>query len=266
MVVVWTAGVDIGSVTTKMVVLADGIVISRCITISGGNYRQAAEQALASALSNAGLSKDNISHIVATGFGAANVPFQARKVTEIAAHARGIHHLFPQVRTVIDIGGQATRVVKLNGHGEAIDFVVSEKCASGSGRFLEVMARVLQTPLEEFGPLSSKSTKQVQFTTSCAVFAESEAISRIAEGAAKEDILAGVHESMAIKVVSLVQRVRLEKEVAFTGGGARDVGLVRSIEEKLGEKLLVPVEPVLTAALGAALIAWASVDSSRTIV
>jgi len=143
----------------------------------------------------------------------------------------------------------------VNGRGEAIDFVVSEKCASGSGRFLEVMARVLQTPLEEFGALSSKSTKQVQFTTSCAVFAESEAISRIAEGAAKEDILAGVHESMAIKVVSLVQRVRLEKEVAFTGGGARDVGLVRSIEDKLGEKLLVPPEPVLTGALGAALLA-----------
>ncbi len=252
---IYVAGIDIGSVTTKVVVLADGIVIIRCTTIYGDHFRQAAERALASALSNAGLSKDNISHFVATGFGAANVPYQAQKVTEIAAHARGIHHLFPLVRTVIDIGGQATRVVKVNGRGEAIDFVVSEKCASGSGRFLEVMARVLQTPLEEFGALSSKSTKQVQFTTSCAVFAESEAISRIAEGAAKEDILAGVHESMAIKVVSLVQRVRLEKEVAFTGGGARDVGLVRSIEDKLGEKLLVPPEPVLTGALGAALLA-----------
>ena len=257
MVVAWTAGIDIGSVTTKVVVLADGIILSQCVTSSGGDYRRAAEQAMTSALAKVGLSIDNISHMVATGFGAANVPFKAQKVTEIAAQSRGIHHLFPQVRTVIDIGGQATRVVKVNGRGEAVDFVVSEKCASGSGRFLEVMARVLQTPLEEFGALSFKSTKQVQFTTSCAVFAESEAISRIAEGAAKEDILAGVHESMAIKVVSLVHRVRLEKAVAFTGGGAMDVGLVRAIESRLGEKLLVPMEPVLTGALGAALIAWA---------
>lgn len=250
----WTAGIDIGSVTTKAMVLEDGAVAGSEVRLSGGDYRKAAETVLEAALARAGLSRASIRKIVVTGSGAASSPYEAQKVTEIAAHSRGIHHLFPQARTVIDMGGQATRVVKMNAQGEPLDFVVSEKCASGSGRFLEVMARVLQTPLDEFAALAARSSTAVQFTTSCAVFAESEAISRIAEGASKEDILAGVHDSMAIKVVSLVQRLRLVKEVAFTGGGARDAGLVRSIEARLGEKLLVPVEPVFTAALGAALL------------
>ncbi|MBI4287228.1 MAG: 2-hydroxyglutaryl-CoA dehydratase [Chloroflexi bacterium] len=255
MAVIWIAGVDIGSVTAKAVVVKDGVMAGSEVIRSGGDYRKAAETVLGAILARAGLSTSELARIVVTGSGAANVPYEAGRATEISAHSKGVHHFFPQVRTVIDMGGQATRVMKVNLQGEAVDFVVSEKCASGSGRFLEVMARVLQTPLEEFAVLSARSREVVQFTTSCAVFAESEAISRIAEGASKEDIMAGVHDSMAVKVVSLVQRVRLEKEVAFTGGGARDQGLVKAIESRLGEKLLVPPDPLLTGALGAALLA-----------
>ena len=164
--------------------------------------------------------------------------------------------MLPSARAIIDVGGQSTKVIKLDEAGRAVDFVVSEKCAAGSGRFLQVIARVLGVPLEEIGPLSLKATKVVKLTTSCAVFSESEAISRIAEGENKEDILAGVHAAIASKIVSLVERARTDGDCSITGGGAKDIGLVKAVEEKIACRLLVPEEPQITAALGAALIAW----------
>jgi len=249
------AGIDIGSAFSKAVVVAGSELVSYHIIPSGGNYKLAADEVAGRALSEAKLSFNDIAYVVATGYGAANVAFSNQVATDIACQSRGVYNLFPSARTVIDIGGQFSRVFKVGEGGRATAFVLSEKCAGGSGRFLQVIARVLLIDLKEIGQLSLKSKNKLDFNTGCAVFAESEAISRIAEGASKEDILAGVHRALAAKVQNLVERVGLEPDCALIGGGAKDIGLVRSIEEGLGLSLLVPEEPQIVAALGAALIA-----------
>ena len=248
-------GVDIGSAFSKAVVLAGGKLISYHIIPSGGNYRLTADEVVKGALTKAKLSFGDIANTVATGYGGSNVSIAHRLVTDISCQSRGIFHLFPSVRTVVDIGGQFSRVIKLDDRGRAIAFLMSEKCAGGSGRFLQIIAHVLQIDLEEIGPLSLKSKKKINFNTGCAVFAETEALSRIAEGAAIEDILAGVHYALAAKIQNLVERLGIKQDVALTGGGAKDIGLVRSIEETLKITALVPEEPQIVAALGAALIA-----------
>ncbi len=251
---VYVAGVDIGSAFSKAVIV-ESEVVSYHITPSGGNYKLAAGGVIRQALTEANLSFNNIAYIVATGYGATVVTGHNEVVSDISCQGRGIVYIFPKVRTVIDIGGQFSKVSKVDDRGRATAFVQSEKCAGGSGRFLQLMTRVLRIDLNEIGQLSLKSKRKLDFTTGCAVFAETEAISRIAEGALKEDILAGVHRAMAAKVENLVKRVGLEPECALIGGGAKDIGLVRSIEEKLALSLLVPEEPQIVAALGAALIA-----------
>lgn len=253
---IYVAGIDSGAAYSKAVILGDGTMVSYHVMPSGNNYRGTAREVFQIALDKAGLKLPEIALIVSTGYGAANVPFEKEQITEISCQARAIGHLFPSARTVIDIGGQSTKIIKLDKQGRPADFMVNEKCAAGSGRFLQVIARVLGVPLEEIGPLSLKAKKVVKFTTSCAVFTESEAVSRVAEGAKKEDILAGVHNAIAIKVATMVERVRMEKDCVITGGGAKDIGLVKSVEENTACKLLVPPEPQITAALGAALIAW----------
>ncbi len=251
---VYTAGVDIGSAFTKAAIVS-GELLAYHILPSGGNYKLTADEALNGTLAKANLSTMDIAYVVATGYGAANVSLASETITEVACQARGISYFFPSVRTVIDIGGQYTRVIKVDDRGKATAFMLSEKCASGSGRFLQVIARVLRITLDEIGPLSLESRERVEFNTGCAVFAESEAISRIAEGAAKEDILAGVHRAMAAKTLNLVERTGLEAECAIIGGGAKDIGLVKSIEEALGLSVLVPEEPQMVSTLGAALLA-----------
>jgi predicted CoA-substrate-specific enzyme activase len=166
-----------------------------------------------------------------------------------------MHRIFPSVRTVIDVQGMSSQVIRLDDEGRVVNFVASERCAAGSGRFLDVIANVLRIDLEDVGSLSLKSKNPVVFTTGCAVFGESEAISRVSEGASKEDILAGVHKALANKVSTLVDRVGLEKDCAISGGGALNIGLVRSVEEKLGIPLLVPPQPQFINAIGAAIVA-----------
>ena len=251
---VYTAGIDIGSAYAKTVIISNGLVVYH-IMPSGGNYKLTADETIKAALAKAELSAGDITYIIATGYGAAKVSFAHETTTEISCQARGVSLLFPSARTAIDIGGQFTRVFKIDDRGRATAFVLSEKCASGSGRFLQVIARVLHIDLNEIGPLSLKSRQRVDFSTGCAVFAESEAVSRIAEGTAKEDILAGIHRAMAAKTVNLVERIGLEPDCTLIGGGAKDIGLVKSIEESLKLRLLVPEEPQIAAALGAALIA-----------
>ena len=253
---IYIAGIDIGASFSKAVILGEGKVVAYHIMPSGKNYRETAEKVMQAALDKAKLGRQDIALTLATGYGAANVSFASQQLTEISCQARGIKHLLPSARAIIDVGGQSTKVIKLDEAGRAVDFVVSEKCAAGSGRFLQVIARVLGVPLEEIGPLSLKAKKVVKLTTSCAVFSESEAISRIAEGENKEDILAGVHAAIASKIVSLVERARTDGDCSITGGGAKDIGLVKAVEEKIACRLLVPEEPQITAALGAALIAW----------
>jgi predicted CoA-substrate-specific enzyme activase len=251
----WFLGIDIGSETSKGVVARDGSPEVYHLLQSGINYREASLRLRKELLRKAGLRLKDTAYTVATGQGAGNVPYRDLKVTDIRCCARGINSIFTSVRTVIDVQAQSSQVIRLNEKGQVIDFVVSEKCAAGSGRFLEVMANVLQIAIEEIGPLSLKSQNPTTFTTGCAVFGESEAISRVAEGVLEEDILAGVHRSLANKISALISRVGLAKDCAISGGGALDIGLVRSIEDTLGIQLLIPPKPQFVTALGAAMIA-----------
>jgi len=250
-------GIDIGSGSSKGVITKDGELLASHLLPSGVNYRAAAEKLREELLAKAGLTTENIAYTVATGQGSANVTFCNQKVTDLRCCARGINRIFPSVRTVIDVQAQSSQVIRLSESGQVTNFVVSEKCAAGSGRFLEVIANVLQIELKDIGPLSLKSKNPVTFTTGCAVFGESEAISRVAEGSAKEDILAGVHRALADKISALIDRVGLEKDCAISGGGGLDVGLIKRLEEKLGVKLLVPPQPQMVTAFGAAIMAEA---------
>ena len=249
------AGVDIGSSFIKAVLVSQTQIVSAEIIPSGGSYREAAQGVLEATLSKARIGIEKLSGIVVTGIGAESTPFQARQFSDISCQAKGCHHLFPSARIVIDIGGQFTRAVKLTPQGSLSNFLMSEKCATGSGRFLQVIARILNIKIEDIGPLSLRSRSPVEFSTNCAVFAESETVSRIAEGARIEDILAGVHRAMAAKAAMLVKMLKMEPDVVITGGGGEDAGLVSAVGEALGVKILVPDQPRLTAALGAAFLA-----------
>lgn len=246
------AGLDMGSVSIKSVVIKNGRIVSSGLVPSSGAYKAAAENVTKQVLADAGIALEDLSGMVITGIGAPSAPFEGRQVSDVACHARGCYTVFPTVRTIIDIGGQFTKVAKVTERGDIADFLMSEKCATGSGRFLQVISRILRIPIAEIGPLSLQSQNPVEFSTNCAVFAESETISRIAEGAKPADILAGVHRAMAAKVNMLAKRVKLEPDIVVTGGGGEDAGLVAAIGNAIGRKVLVPEKPRLTAAFGAA--------------
>jgi predicted CoA-substrate-specific enzyme activase len=250
----YVLGIDVGSSYAKAVVLREGSLLSYATMPSGGKYAEVARKVSTAVIEKTGLSDPDISTTIATGYGAAAVDFADRTVADISCHAAGIYHLFPSARTVVDIGSQFSRAIKLDERGRATNFVQNEKCAGGSGKFLQVIARILHMSVEEIGVLSLESTSPVDFTTGCAVFAESEAVSRISEGARPADILAGVHKAIAAKIVNLVVRLGLAEDCAVTGGGAKDMGLVRTLANELGVPVLVPEEPQISAALGAALL------------
>ncbi len=251
----WFMGIDIGSGTSKGVITKDGELLAYHLLPSGANYRVAAQKLREELLAKAGLRPEDIAYTVVTGYGAGNVPFSGYEVADLRCCARGISTIFPSVRTVIDVGEQSSQVIRLSEEGQVTNFAVSEKCATGSGRFLNIIANVLRIDFKDIGPLSLRSKNPVNFTTGCAVFGESEAVSRVAEGISKEDILAGVHKALADKISALIDRVGLEKQCAISGDGGLDVGLIKSLEEKLGIQLLVPPQPQIIMALGAAIMA-----------
>lgn len=247
------AGVDIGSTMTKVVIENEGIVAS-IIGPTGAEQRRLANVVMQEALSQASLPFQEVAYVVATGYGRINVPFADRQVTEISCHARGVRSLFPTARTVIDIGGQDCKGISL-ADGRVVNFIMNDKCAAGTGRFIEVIAEALGVALEEVGEISLRSQHRVKVSSICTVFAEQEVVSRLSEGVAVEDILAGIHDAMAERIHNMVQRIRLEPDVVLTGGGAKNVGLVQALQDRLGCPLLLPPEPLLTGALGAALVA-----------
>ncbi len=249
------AGLDMGSVSIKAALVCEGRMMASSLIPSGGNYKSGATKVMEDVLRQTGIAFEQIEGLVITGLGAQSSPFSGRQVSDISCHAKGCHNLFPSTRTIIDIGGQFTKAARITDKGRIADFLMSEKCATGSGRFLQVISRILNVPLDEIGPLSMQSEKPVEFSTNCAVFAESETISRIAEGAKPADILAGVHRAMAAKVAMLVKRLKLEPDVVLTGGGGEDEGLVEAIGLALRLKIFVPHNPRLTAAFGAACLA-----------
>jgi len=251
----WFMGVDIGSAHSKGVITRDLEFVASHIVISGANYRTSADIIKTELIAKVNVTQNDITNTVATGSGADNVCFAGQKASDIVCTARGINKVFPQARTVIDVASQSSRVIRLNEKGIVTNFTVSEKCAAGSGRFIEVIANVLRISLSDFGQLAARSSSPVTFSTGCAVFGESEAITRISEGIRKEDIAAGANKALASNISSLVKKLKLEEPCAVCGGGALNTALVKAIESELNTNLLVPPHPQLITALGAAIIA-----------
>ena len=248
-------GIDVGSGYSKAVVCENKTLKSYAVMSSGGDYKDSARKITEEALEKINLKMQDIAYSIAAGYGASMVDFADRTSTDISCHAKGVHSLFPSVRTVIDIGAQYSRAIRLDESGGIINFIMNEKCAGGSGKFLQIIARILRMDVNDISSLSLTATKPVEFTTACAVFAESEAVSRISEGALPADILAGLHNAMASKITTLITRIGLMPDFAVTGGGAKDLGLVKAIESELEKSVLTVEEPQITAALGAALLA-----------
>jgi len=248
-------GVDIGSTMTKVVLIdTTDNILSAVKGPTGPEHRRLANEVMKKALEQANLQLDEISYIVATGYGRVNVPFADEQITELSCHARGVSSIFPNVRTAVDIGGQDAKCLKIN-NGKLIDFVMNDKCAAGTGRFLEVVAAALDIRLEDLGALSLKSTKKVSISNVCTIFAQQEIVARLSEGEKVEDIIAGLHLALASRVATLARRLKIEPDVVLTGGVAKNIGMVKAMKESLGCELLVPEEPLLTGALGAAILA-----------
>ena len=248
-------GVDIGSAFTKAVLIEQDMLLSYYIVRSAGNYREIAEEAIAQTLAHAQVSQDSVRAIATTGYGANNVAQPHKVFTEVVCQATGIVHLLPDVRTIIDAGDMYCRVIRTDEKGKALSFLTNATCAGGSSRVLEIVADVLKVDLDQIGELSLKAENRVDLNTGCAVFAETDVVSLIAEGNPKEDILAGLNRSLATQIYSLVERIGMENECALIGGGAKNIGLVRSLEELMGITLVIPEEPQVVAAYGAALLA-----------
>jgi (R)-2-hydroxyacyl-CoA dehydratese activating ATPase len=246
------AGLDIGSTMTKVVVIGDGVKVA-LIGPTGPEHRKLANKVMKDALRQAGLRFRDLSYVVATGYGRINVPFADKQVTEITCHARGLSSLLPTVRTVVEIGGQDTKGITVR-DGKVLNFVMNDKCAAGTGRFLEIIADSLGVPLAQLGELSLKAERPTPISNMCTVFAEHEVINQLANGEPVENLIAGVHEAMATRIYALIQKLKVQKDIAVAGGGGKNVGLIRALERKFGVSLLVPPEPLITGALGAALI------------
>jgi predicted CoA-substrate-specific enzyme activase len=249
------AGVDIGSTMTKVVLMdKSSNLLSTIKGPTGPEYRQLANEVMRQALEQASLQIDDISYIVATGYGRLNVPFADRQITELSCHARGVSSLFPNVRTVIDIGGQDAKCMKID-NGRLVSFVMNDKCAAGTGRFLEVTAATLGIRLEDMGDISLKAIKKIQISNLCTIFAQQEVVALLSRGEKLENILAGLHDALANRVAALARRLGIEPDLVLTGGVAKNTGIVRAMKESLGCEIFVPEEPLLTGALGAAILA-----------
>lgn len=249
------AGIDIGSLTTEVVILAGDEMLSYSIVPTLSSSEAAAVSAYEAALSLAGITRTDVQSVVTTGYGRTSIDFADRAITEITCHALGARRLFHEAKTVIDIGGQDSKVIRLSDDGRVEDFSMNDKCAAGTGRFLEVMARSLDTSLDCLGSLSEMSSADLRISSTCTVFAESEVVALVAKGVPKEDIIRGLHRSVAERVYAMITRLRAEPPFVMTGGVAKNSGVVAALEERLGTKALLPDEPQIVGALGAAIVA-----------
>jgi len=253
---IYSGGVDVGSTQTKAIILDENRqIVGRSLINTGAYVTQAADRAFREAAADAKINADQVSYVVGTGYGRYKVTFGNAQITEISCHARGANLLFPKTRTVIDMGGQDAKGIRVDENGAVRDFVMNDKCAAGTGRFLSNAAETVGVSLDEIGPISLKAKKQVRLSTVCAVFVESDIMSYLAEGKTVEDILGGVHSAIAARTIALVRRVGIEPEVAFTGGVSRNVGMVKALEEKLGFPVNVCEDSHYIGAIGAALFA-----------
>jgi len=257
------AGVDVGAATAKTVIMLDGKVAGQAVIPTGDRIVVAAENVTRLALEKAGMWRDGFNfedgfdYVISTGYGRHGVPFANKAVTEIICHAQGAHFLLPATRTIIDIGGQDSKAIGLDENGNVINFVMNDKCAAGTGRFLEVMAEVLGVTIDELGPIALKSHTPCQISSTCTIFAESEVVSLRAEGQLREDLIAGIVRAVSHRVAVMAKTVGFKREVAFTGGVAKNIGVKKALEDEINIEIIVPEQPQTMGALGAALLAKA---------
>lgn len=255
-------GVDIGALTVKVVLLnEEGCPVYRVVRPGGYRAHEVARALVHEGLAKVGQRPGDVQAAVVTGYGRvlcdlSDLVTRSEQRSEISCHALGVHHLVPQARTVVDIGGQDSKVIRLNGKGQVVDFAMNDRCAAGTGRFLEVMAQALGVALEELGPLALRARERVPISSTCTVFAESEVVSHLARGADRAAVAAGLHEAIALRIKGLVARVGVEPEVVLTGGVAQNPAVVEWLGRVLERPVLIPPEPQVTGALGAALYAW----------
>ncbi len=252
----YTMGVDVGSASSKVLILKDGKDVVAAEVVQVGTGSSGPQKALEMAYEVSGLSREDISYIVATGYGRFNFPGADKQISEISCHAKGIVFLVPTARTIIDIGGQDAKAIRLDDKGGIKQFFMNDKCAAGTGRFLEVMARVLETTLDEMAGLDEQATDTAPISSTCTVFAESEVISQLSNGVSRNNIIKGVHLSVASRACGLAYRGGVEKDVVMTGGVAKNAGVVRAVAGVLKTEVIVAPNPQTTGALGAALFAY----------
>lgn len=250
-----TAGIDMGSKTIKVVILKDGEITGKSMVLAGFESRESAEKAFQLALDAAGVTIDEIDNIVSTGAGRKNAPHSKGEITDVGGDAKGALSMFPNARTVIDVGAEEGRAIRCNENAKVVDFALNEKCAAGAGAFTESMSRALEVTLEELGRLSLESDQQIPMNAQCAVFAESEVVSLLHAKTPKKDISRAVHDAIASRIISLVRKVGFEPDVVLIGGVAHNVGFVDALKRGLECDVIVPDEPDYIGAYGAALAA-----------
>jgi predicted CoA-substrate-specific enzyme activase len=243
-----TVGIDVGSISAKAAVVKDGALLAGKVILTGYNAKNAGKKVFDALLEEQGIVRGAVDRIVATGYGRNSVDFADKAITEITCHAAGANFQDPAVRAVIDIGGQDSK-------GRVSDFAMNDKCAAGTGRFLEVMARALEVELDAFGEMSLQADAPAAISSLCTVFAESEVISLIARGEKRENIIAGIHESIGSRVLAMAKRVGLTEPVMMTGGVAKNIGVVKALENKAGISIVVSPNAQINGAIGAALLA-----------
>lgn len=253
-----TLGIDIGSITTKAALMRDGALAGTRIGFTGYQMSRAWRQVVDELTGEMGISFSEIDRIVSTGYGRAGVDAAHKTITEITCHAAGVHLCAPHIRSIIDIGGQDSKAILLDENGRVKDFAMNDKCAAGTGRFLEVMARALQVDLESFGEISSLADNPGRISSLCTVFAESEVISLLAKGESRENIIAGIHESIATRIATMAGRIGLQPPCMMTGGVALNRGVVEAMEKKLGMRIEVSPHAQVMGAIGAAYLAAGS--------
>ncbi|MCP4754950.1 MAG: 2-hydroxyglutaryl-CoA dehydratase [Proteobacteria bacterium] len=250
-----TAGIDIGSITAKAALLSEGEILGTKVVLTGYNTETAAENVFTELLNELEIAETSVDKIVSTGYGRNSVEFSDKAITEISCHGAGAHFLNPEIRTIIDIGGQDSKALAIDAAGKVKDFAMNDKCAAGTGRFIEVMARALHVDLDDFGEMSLKAEKPSKISSLCTVFAESEVISLISKGAPRTNIMAGIHEAVASRVSALAKRVGINDPVMMTGGVAKNIGVVRALEKKIGTTILISSSAQENGAIGAAVLA-----------
>lgn len=251
-----TLGIDIGSASSKAVILRDGKELIAYSIIQLGTGSSGPKKVLEEVLEKAGIERQEIASVVATGYGRYSIDIAEKQISEISCHAKGVHFLFPNAKTILDIGGQDAKAISINDQGTVECFFMNEKCAAGTGRFLEVMAKILEISLDEMGEYDKLSKKPSVVSSTCTVFAESEVISQLSQGIEKEDLIRGVHNSVISRAAGLLYRTKMKEDFVFTGGVAKNSGVVSALEKELKRPVFVSEYAQLTGAIGAAIYAF----------